>query len=80
MHTATVEIDITRPIGRRLVRELEKYPKVAKVEYSLPEHLAGISKNPAVTGIPPKGYVTLEQFASETKSIINDYCDTYDIH
>jgi len=38
------------------------------------------SKNPAVTGIPPRGYVTLEQFAEEAKKIINDYCDTHDIH
>ena len=39
-----------------------------------------VSKNPAVTGIPPRGYVTLEQFAEETKRIINDYCDINDIH
>jgi len=38
------------------------------------------SKNPAITGVPPRGYVTLEQFAEETKKIINNYCDTYDIH
>ena len=36
--------------------------------------------NPAITGIPPRGYVTLEQFAEDTKKIINDYCDLYDIH
>ena len=38
------------------------------------------SNNSTVAGIPPRGYVTLEQFAEDTKKIINDYCDTYDIH
>ncbi|MCL2649572.1 MAG: hypothetical protein FWD60_00935 [Candidatus Azobacteroides sp.] len=38
------------------------------------------SKKPAVTCVPPRGYVTLEQFAEDTKRIINDYCDARDIH
>jgi len=29
-------------------------------------------KNPAVTGVPPRGYVTLEQFAEDTKKIISN--------
>jgi hypothetical protein len=46
------------------------------------EQIAGITVerkekdiNPTVSGIPPRGYVTLEQFAEDTKAIINDYCD-----
>ena len=39
-----------------------------------------ISKKSAVNGIPTRGYVTLEQFAEDTKKIINDYCNTHDIH
>lgn len=38
------------------------------------------SKNLGRTNILPRGYVTLEQFAEETKKIINDYYDTHDIH
>jgi hypothetical protein len=33
-----------------------------------------------VTENPPRGYVTLEQFAEDTKKIINDYCNTRAIH
>ena len=33
------------------------------------------SKNPAVTGVPPRGYVTLEEFRRETKKMIDEYCD-----
>ena len=34
------------------------------------------SKNPAITGVPPRGYVTLEEFRCETKKMIDDYCGT----
>jgi len=37
-------------------------------------------KNAEKTIFPPRGYVTLEQFAEDTKKIINDYYDRYDIH
>ncbi len=40
MHTVNAQIDISRPSGRRLVRELEKHPKVAKIEYPFPEHIS----------------------------------------
>ena len=43
-------------------------------------HKTDNSKNPAVTGIPPRGYITLEQFAEDTKKIIKDYCNTHGIH
>ena len=41
MQTVNVQIDITSPIGRRLLREVENHPKVAKVEYPLPEGING---------------------------------------
>ncbi len=36
-----VKIDITTPTGRRLLKEVEKHPRVAKIEYPLPEEIAG---------------------------------------
>lgn len=41
MNTVNVQIDITSPTGRRLLREVEKYPEIAKIEYPLPEGMAG---------------------------------------
>ena len=41
MNTVKVQIDISSPTGRRLLREVEKHPKVAKIEYPLPEGMAG---------------------------------------
>ena len=41
MNTVNVQIDITSPTGRRLLREVEKHPKVAKIEYPLPEGTVG---------------------------------------
>ena len=41
MQTINVQIDITSPTGRRLLREVEKHPKTAKVEYPLPEGIVG---------------------------------------
>jgi len=41
MEIINVQIDITSPTGRRLLREVEKYPRVAKIEYPLPKELAG---------------------------------------
>ena|GEM_PF-1147550 len=37
METINVRINITTPTGRRLLREMEKHPKTAIVEYPLPE-------------------------------------------
>lgn len=42
MAKVTVTIDITTPTGRRLLRELEKYPNLAKVEYPIPPEIAGV--------------------------------------
>lgn len=41
MNTVTVEIDVTRPIGRKLVRELDG-KKYAKVNYPLPDNISGV--------------------------------------
>ncbi len=35
----TARINIDSPTGRKLVREIEKHKKVAKIEYPLPEDL-----------------------------------------
>lgn len=41
MQTINVQIDISTPTGRRLLHEVEKHPKTAKIEYPLPEGIAG---------------------------------------
>ncbi len=41
MNTVNVQINIDTPTGRRLLRELEKHPKAAKVEYPIPEAISG---------------------------------------
>jgi hypothetical protein len=41
MNTINVQINIDSPTGRRLLREVEKHPKVAKVEQKLPEAITG---------------------------------------
>jgi hypothetical protein len=37
------------------------------------------SKNPALTGIPPRGYITIEQYFEEVENDIIEYCNTHDI-
>ena len=65
METVYVQLDLTSPTGRRLLRELEKYPKVAKIEYPLPEGIAG-----------QKTY-TLEESFDECCDILSEHykCD-----
>jgi hypothetical protein len=41
MNTITVKIDIETPTGRRLLREIERHPKVAKVEHEIPAEISG---------------------------------------
>ena len=41
MQTVKVQIDISSPTGRRLLKEVERHPRVAKVEYPTPEDIAG---------------------------------------
>ena len=65
METVNVQIDLTTPTGRRLLRELEKHPKVAKIEYPLPAEIAG-----------QKTY-TLEESFDECCDILSEHykCD-----
>lgn len=41
METINVRINITTPTGRRLLKEVERHPRVAKIEYPLPDEIAG---------------------------------------
>ena len=37
------------------------------------------SKNPAVTGIAPRGYMMIDDFFAELEKEINDYCEKNNI-
>ena len=63
MNTINVQINIDSPTGRRLLREVEKHPKVAKVEQKQPE---------AITG---KTY-THEEVFNECYDILSEYYET----
>jgi hypothetical protein len=41
MNTIKVEIDISSPVGKRLLKEIEKHPGIVKVEKQHPDTLAG---------------------------------------
>lgn len=41
MNQVIAHIDISTPIGRKLVKELEKHKKAVRVEYPLPEAISG---------------------------------------
>ncbi|MBN2745520.1 MAG: hypothetical protein JXR34_02255 [Bacteroidales bacterium] len=41
MESINVQIDISTKTGLKLLREIQKHPKVAKVEYEMPEKIAG---------------------------------------
>ena len=43
MQTINVQLDLSTPTGRRLLRQMEKHPKAAKVQYPLPEAINGIT-------------------------------------
>ena len=61
METINVRINITTPTGRRLLREVEKHPKTAIVEYPLPE------------GIPEQRTYTVEESYEECCKILSDH-------
>jgi hypothetical protein len=65
METINVQIDISTPTGRRLLREVEKHPRVAKIQYPLPKEIAG-----------QKTY-TLEESFEECCDILSEHykCD-----
>ena len=41
MDKVKVQIDVSTPTGRRLLREVAKHPKTAIVEYPIPESVNG---------------------------------------
>ncbi len=59
MDTVKVQIDISTPTGRRLLREVAKHPKTAKIEYPLPESIAG------------KRHFTVKEVFSEVEKELN---------
>jgi len=65
METIKVEVNITSPTGRRLLRLMEKHKRVAKIEYPLPDGLSG-----------QKTY-TLEESFEECYDILSEHykCD-----
>jgi len=64
MNTITVKIDIETPTGRRLLREIERHPKVAKVEHEANENIDGQNWN------------TIEDVFSKVEKKLNDYYGT----
>ena len=56
---ATAQINIARPAGRKLVRDLEMHPKVARVDYPLPPEIAG------------QKWYTVEEVFSEVEEKLN---------
>jgi len=62
MQAIHVQIDISTPTGRRLLKEVERHPRVAKIEYHLPEAIAG-----------QKTYTLDEVFSSVEEKLNNHY-------
>lgn len=65
MKAINVQIDISTSTGRRLMREVEKHPKVAKIEYPLPE------------GVDGKKTYTIDEVFEECYDILSEHykCD-----
>ena len=64
MNQVIAHIDISTPIGRKLVKELEKHKKVVRVEYPLPETISG------------QNFYTIEEVFSEVEKELNDHYGT----
>ncbi len=64
MNTITVKIDIETPTGRRLLREIERHPKVAKVEHEANENIDGQNWN------------TIEDVFSKVEKKLNNHYGT----
>ncbi|MDO9634911.1 MAG: hypothetical protein Q7J05_07750 [Paludibacter sp.] len=64
MNQVIAHIDISTPIGRRLVKELEKHKKTVKVEYPLPEAISG------------QKWHTIEEVFNEVEKELNDHYGT----
>ena len=39
--TVTAEIDVTRPVGRRIVKDLERHKRVVSLNYPLSDNVSG---------------------------------------
>lgn len=66
MDTVKVQIDISTPTGRKLLREVAKHPKTAKIEYPLPKSIAG-----------KKLYTVKEVFLEVEKELNSHYGSNY---
>ena len=65
MQKINVKINIASPTGRRLLKEVERHPKVAKIEYPLTAEIEG-----------QKTYTLEESFAECSDILSNHYgCD-----
>ena len=64
MNIVNVQIDIDTPTGRKLLREVQKHPKVAKIEQEIPEELA------------KQKLYTLEEVFDECYDILSDHYGT----
>lgn len=62
MSIVIAKIDTSGPTGKRLLQELKNHPKVAKLEYPLPEELEG-----------EKLYTVEEAFAGLQKKVKQHY-------
>ena len=62
MQTINVKINIDSPTGRRLLKEVERHPKVSKIEYPLPDSIAG-----------EKTYTIEEVFSKVEEKLNNHY-------
>lgn len=40
MQTVNVQIDISSPTGRKLMNEIQKHPKAAKIQAEMPESIS----------------------------------------
>ena len=61
--TVIARIDVSRPAGRRIARELEG-KKAVKMEYPLPPEIAG------------KKWYTVEESFAKVEKILNDHYGT----
>lgn len=64
MQTIKVTIDISKPAGRQLLREVEQHPKVAKTEYHLPESFAD------------EKFYTVQEVFSQVEKELNEHYGT----
>jgi len=64
MQTINVKINIDSPTGRRLLKEVERHPKVAKIEYPVHDSITG-----------EKTY-TIEEVFSKVEEKLNNHFGT----